>query len=164
MLFFDAASCLPIYSATPLDMYVFGYTLVHAPVQWELNADAELLDVLASSVMDHLPSDGKIAGSINCLHPQWNDVHFDKLPESVRRIIYTINCSYHRKLLITGVSSLPNLRHFECHCDYENLDGVQVDFKTLTNNIESLTLHSLDWTIIQETVLTFLRVPIDLSA
>lgn len=38
--------------STPLDMYVFGYTLVHAPIQWHLSVSTSF-DKLVSSLADH---------------------------------------------------------------------------------------------------------------
>ena len=51
-LFFDADSCHSVRLSTPLEMHVFGYTLVHAPVQWELYVETSF-DVMASSLKGH---------------------------------------------------------------------------------------------------------------
>ena len=42
-----------------LDMYIFGYALVHAPIQWCLHKVTASFDMLESSIADHAP-DGKI--------------------------------------------------------------------------------------------------------
>ena len=52
-----------IYLTTPMDMYVFGYALVHAPVKWELNVSTSC-DALVSSLTDHAPPTGNVLGSI----------------------------------------------------------------------------------------------------
>ena len=48
---------------SPMDMYVLGYALVHAPVRWSLTLNTAC-DTLVSSLIDHVPPTGEIAGSI----------------------------------------------------------------------------------------------------
>ena len=48
---------------TPMDMYIFGYALVHASVKWTLHVSTSC-DALVSSLTDHAPPTGNILGSI----------------------------------------------------------------------------------------------------
>ena len=58
------ASEIPVLDlTTPMDMYVFGYALVHAPVKWVLTVSTSC-DALVSSLTDHAPPNGNILGSI----------------------------------------------------------------------------------------------------
>lgn len=53
--------------STPLDMYVFGFTLVHAPIKWRITALTEF-HVLLRSLSDNASSvDSKIVGLIEGL-------------------------------------------------------------------------------------------------
>ena len=57
--------CLWISPSNPMEMYAFGYVLVHAPMQWHLSIYREVpFDILASSLSDHASSIDKIQGSI----------------------------------------------------------------------------------------------------
>ena len=51
---------------TPLDLYVFGYILVHAPISWEVYIYTSL-EMLISSLADHASPCHKILGSISTL-------------------------------------------------------------------------------------------------
>ena len=53
------------YSTTPLDLYVFGYVLVHAPIQWYLTLD-EYSDV--SLLVNSCKDSNTILGSISWLY------------------------------------------------------------------------------------------------
>ena len=67
--------CLRIDPSNPMEMYVFGYVLVHAPIQWHLCYSGVPFDILASSLSDHASSIDKIQGSIVELTiPMLNDV------------------------------------------------------------------------------------------
>ena len=55
--------CLEITPSNPMEMYAFGYVLVHAPIQWNLVSSVPF-DILASSLSDHASSIDKIQGSI----------------------------------------------------------------------------------------------------
>lgn len=46
----------------PLDMYVFGYILVHAPIKWRISPQTSF-DVLVSSIVEHTPC-GEILGQL----------------------------------------------------------------------------------------------------
>ncbi len=48
----------------PLDLYVFGYILVHAPIRWRATISTSS-DMLVSSLKDHESSRTKILGSIS---------------------------------------------------------------------------------------------------
>ena len=56
--------CLRINPSNPMEMYAFGYVLVHAPIQWDLFCREITFDTLASSLSDHASSIDKIQGSI----------------------------------------------------------------------------------------------------
>ena len=53
--------------SNPMEMYAFGYVLVHAPIQWHLSfttGEPPPFDVLESSLSDHASSTNQIQGSI----------------------------------------------------------------------------------------------------
>lgn len=52
--------------STPLDMYVFGYTLVHAPIRWKISAYTEF-GVLLCSLSDNAHPADQIVGFIEGL-------------------------------------------------------------------------------------------------
>ena len=55
-------------SSNPMEMYAFGYVLVHAPIQWHLSiSDEPHFDILESSLSDHASSIDQIHGSIEKL-------------------------------------------------------------------------------------------------
>ena len=77
MCMYEAQDCSKLSSqnphvydiqSNPMEMYAFGYVLVHAPAQWILNINANLLppfDILMSSLLDHKSFEHqKIQGSI----------------------------------------------------------------------------------------------------
>ncbi len=49
-----------------LNLYVFGYILVHAPISWEVNIDPSL-EMLISSLAEYASPGHKILGSISTL-------------------------------------------------------------------------------------------------
>ena len=55
-----------LHLTTPMDMYVFGYALVYAPMKWNLVVSTSC-DALVSSLTDHAPPTGSILGSITKL-------------------------------------------------------------------------------------------------
>lgn len=70
--------------STPLDMYIFGYTLAHAPIQWEVAFRCSV-DVLLHSLADNTCSDGQTVGCIKSLQINPGETehflpHFKNLP------------------------------------------------------------------------------------
>ena len=44
---------------SPLDMYIFGYALLHVPIQWSVTLETPL-DTLTSSIAAYSPTDDKL--------------------------------------------------------------------------------------------------------
>ena len=87
--------CLHIDPSNPMEMYAFGYVLVHAPIQWHLCYSSVPLDILTSSLSDHASSIDKIQGSIVGLTiVKLNDVdpRPQLLPKCLLHSITTMQC------------------------------------------------------------------------
>ena len=115
--------CLRISPSTPMEMYAFGYVLVHSPIQWHLYYSMLPFDILASSLSDHASSIDKIQGSIVELTIQMlNDVdpRLQLLPKCLLHSITT--------------------------CDFTLQVTSMVLFKLLPNliNIQNITLYLSD--------------------
>ena len=86
--------CLRINPSNPMEMYAFGYVLVHAPIQWHLHILSSLpFNILASSLSDHASSIDKIQGSIVGLRIEMlNDVdpRLQLLPKCLLHSITTM--------------------------------------------------------------------------
>lgn len=122
------------YSITlsnPLEMYVFGYTLVHAPIEWELTVSTSF-DMLARSLADNGNSDRKILGSFKKINVYIKKhcipLKLDDLPRCLRDSIVEIVCGVGNAqipTLIEGVTSLHNLKKvyfdFNEACKDDNL-------------------------------------------
>ena len=67
----------------------------------------ELLDVLASSVMEHLPSDGKIAGTISKLYFDSKVSRFgiEKLPQCLCHSITSLTLSVHPTIILSSLNA-----------------------------------------------------------
>ena len=111
---------------TPLDMYVFGYTLVHGAVQWEVNTETSL-DALVSSLRVHAPSGNGIAGSITKLD-LWTGSNYciEQLPECVRHPITSLHLSVRTDSnipsMVISISSLHNIKEFSIELIAEHKD------------------------------------------
>ena len=68
----------------PLVAYVFGYCVVHAPVQWRVIIDGSLLNVLVSSLTDH---DKEIRGSFICMYISIDGADISKLKELPKCVV-----------------------------------------------------------------------------
>ena len=90
--------CLKINPSNPMEMYAFGYVLVHAPIQWHLYYYSRVpFDVLASSLSDHAASIDKIQGSIVGLTIEMlNDVdpRLQLFPKCLLHSITTMECLF----------------------------------------------------------------------
>lgn len=120
----------PLNLDNPLDMYVFGYALVHAPIQWRLTASTSF-DVLASCLADHAHSDGKILGGIQKVHLyaklNGNFPHIEVLPKSLLQSVEEISVGVLNSSIpasLKGIVALHNLEkvYFDfnesCQDDY----------------------------------------------
>ncbi len=79
----------------PLDLYAFGYILVHSPISWEVDI-ATSLDMLVSSLKDHASSDHEILGSISklALYSEFREhSELNNLPSCVTEHMTTIYVS-----------------------------------------------------------------------
>ena len=93
--------CLKINPSNPMEMYAFGYVLVHAPIQWHLYYSGVPFDILASSLSDHASSIDKIQGSIVELTIEmFNDVdpRLQLLPKCLLHSITTCAFKLHVKV------------------------------------------------------------------
>ena len=103
MCMYEAQDCSQRYSdhylltgpLNPIEMYAFGYVLVHAPIQWRLGIYSRVpFDILASSLSDHASSIDKIQGSIVGLTiAMFNDVdpRLQLLPKCLLHSITTMH-------------------------------------------------------------------------
>ena len=92
---FSSDKCLHINPSNPMEMYAFGYVLVHAPIQWHLYYSSVRLDILVSSLSDHASSIDKIQGSIVGLTIKMlNDVdpRLQLLPKCLLHSITSMTC------------------------------------------------------------------------
>ena len=130
---------------------MFGYTLVHAPAKFQLLVYTSL-GVLASSVNDHLPPDGKIAGAISILQLltdcSISDVYVEKLPQCVRECITGLEVVIDIRpisSLITGIKSLPNMKILIVDCFMSIRDDDFMLFRALADlsNLEKLEFLNL---------------------
>ena len=109
--------CLYIKPSNPMEMYAFGYVLVHAPIQWHLyNNTGVPFDILASSLSDHASSIDKIQGSIVELTIQMlNDVdpRLQLLPKCLLHSITTCGFALHviAKVLLKLLPNLINMQN-----------------------------------------------------
>ena len=87
--------CLDIEPSNPMEMYAFGYVLVHAPIQWHLRSGVPF-DILASSLSDHASSIDKIQGSIVELAQMLKDVdpRLQLFPKRLLHSITTMTCVF----------------------------------------------------------------------
>ena len=121
--------CLEITQSNPMEIYAFGYVLVHAPIQWHLCISSRLpFDILASSLSDHASSIDKIQGSIVGLTIQmFNDVdpRLQLLPKCLLHSITTCDFTLHVKVPVLMLNWLPNvinMQNIVLHLYYSNKD------------------------------------------
>ena len=118
--------CLHIKPSNPMEMYAFGYVLVHAPIQWYLDCMVPF-DILASSLSDHASSIDKIQGSIVGLTIQmFNDVdpRLQLLPKCLLHSITTCAFTLHVKLpvqmLLNWLPNVINMQNIVLFLYYSN--------------------------------------------
>ena len=136
---------------TPMDMYAFGYVLVHAPVRWNLNLEANeaSLDVLVSSLEDHIQPGNRIKGSIVSvvMHSNKSIINFSLLPKYLLRSITRLNLGYDsNSIMPSGISALEYLKRIiitshknpTASCLYRslkhnlNLEDLELEFSTIS--------------------------------
>ena len=119
----------PVYLSTPIDMYVFGYALVHAPgVDWALNVQTSC-DALVSCLHDYnTPKPGCIccleisAGNLSDLIKDM----FVILKGLESLTIYSLNKSCKNDhLLFQGIANIPNLWSLTLAFDHITTQGLQ---------------------------------------
>ena len=119
-VFFNDQPYYSTFLRTPLDVHIFGYCLIHAPVEWQVEVSTSL-EGLTSSLACHMPSNEKIAGFVRRLHAyvycEKPKFHIEKLPRHVRHTIsimhvtvFVSTCSL--ASLSAGILSLHNLEEF----------------------------------------------------
>jgi hypothetical protein len=122
--FLEEFGCLTL--TTPLDMYVFGYILVHAPIKWHIQIETSL-DVLASSLIDHTPSDTEMLGSIE-------EITFKGIPiEDAKQLLPSLQKSVIKLVYLT----LPMPTSTILTYDYSfltNLQSVRLQILTKQDN------------------------------
>ena len=81
---------------TPLDMYIFGFILIHNAVKWSVETFVPF-DMLISSLADHKPPGGKISGTISNLSLNFDieSQYFNikGLPQCIRNSILDLTLS-----------------------------------------------------------------------
>ena len=92
---FSSDQCLRISLSNPMEMYAFGYVLVHAPIQWHLDISSSVpFDILASSLSDHASSIDMIQGSIVGLDINVVDPRLQLLPKCLLHSITSVTCLF----------------------------------------------------------------------
>ena len=110
----DQVRYICVIQSNPMEMYAFGYVLVHAPIQWNLSfATSELppFDILASSLSDHASSIGHIHGSIVELNVSFNSSKVDTSlqllpPKHLLHSILKFKCKCFRRFTASMLSQL----------------------------------------------------------
>ena len=124
--------CLHITPSNPMEMYAFGYVLVHAPIQWHLYYSSVPLDILASSLSDHASSIDKIQGSIVGLTIEMlNDVDpgLQLLPKCLLHSITSMRCHFRGQvtpsLLLKWLPNMINMQNIELNLS--NINSIDKD-------------------------------------
>ena len=119
--------CLHIKPSNPMEMYAFGYVLVHAPIQWHLYYSGVPFDILAFSLSDHASSIDKIQGSIVGLTIQMlNDVdpRLQLLPKcllhSITTCAFTLPVKVPVLVLLKLLPNVINMQNIVLHLYYSN--------------------------------------------
>ena len=112
--------CLRITPLNPMEMYAFGYVLVHAPIQWHIYYSSVPFDILTSSLSDHASSIDKIQGSIVKLTIIiLNDVdpRLQLLPKCLLHSINTLDftLSVTAKVLLKWLPNVINMQNITLH-------------------------------------------------
>ena len=126
----------------PLVAYVFGYCVVHAPVQWRVIIDGSLLNVLVSSLTDH---DKEIRGSFIYMGISIDGADISKLKELPKCVVEHMkevaiedidNDSI--PVLCEWIPTLQDLNSIEltfsepCKYDYKLYQAIQHNLQELT--------------------------------
>ena len=120
--------CLLIDPSNPMEMYAFGYVLVHAPIQWHYIYIGVPFDILASSLSDHASSIDKIQGSIVGLTiDMLNDVYprLQLLPKCLLHSITSMICQLRGQVTASVLLKwLPNVINMQniTLCLYDSND------------------------------------------
>ncbi len=133
---FPANSLWRVSLSSPLDMYMFGYTLVHAPIEWKISIFTDFA-VLIRSLADSMPPNGQILGSIEglILHPKDMKINgsidylllqLEELPLELLAFLKLENISNSTISVLSRVITLfPNLQrlalNFERSCKEDTL-------------------------------------------
>ena len=122
MCMYEAQDCsqlsfdqhLHIDPLNPMEIYAFGYVLVHAPIQWHLRILIEVsFDILASSLSDHASSIDEIQGSIVKLTIEILDPRLQLLPKCLLHSITTwvFRLPFTVKVLLKCLPNLINMKN-----------------------------------------------------
>lgn len=133
-----------------MDMYAFGYALVHAPVKWHLclEVDEAPFDILLSSLKDH--RDDRIQGSIVSVTVcSSNLINFKELPKYLQHSITHFESGISdtdKRVIFTmpsGISTLVHLEHLELNLSKISLKEIQELSSTIysSHTIESVRLY-----------------------
>ena len=125
--------CLEISPSNPMEMYAFGYVLVHAPIQWQLRISSRVpFDILASSLSDHASSIDKIQGSIVGLTiAMVSDVdpRLQLLPKCLLHSITSMECLFRghvtASVLLKWLPNVFNIQNITLH--HSDIDSIDKD-------------------------------------
>ena len=117
-----SSRCLSITPSNPMEMYAFGYVLVHAPIKWHLSNTRvpPFFDILASSLTDHAASSiDQIQGSIVGLRIEYEyvDLRLPLLPKCLLHSIITMSCCFRggvtpsRSVVLKWLPNLINMQN-----------------------------------------------------
>ena len=130
---------------TPMDMYAFGYVLLHRALKWDLQFSTPL-KMLVSSLNDHKASNAIIAGSIASLDcTQAVSFDIEILPENLRLSVTKLNASIRSNFssLSNGMLSLRNLKEVSFTIVESRNEGEHMQYGILANlsSLEQLTVN-----------------------
>jgi hypothetical protein len=132
---------------------VFGYILVHAPIKWHIQIETSL-DVLASSLIDHTPSDTEMLGSIE-------EITFKGIPiEDAKQLLPSLQKSVIKLVYLT----LPMPTSTILTYDYSFLTNLQSVGLNILMKQENYRLYQALRTIQQLTELDlFISPEVDIT-
>ena len=134
----------------PLDMYVFGYTLVYAPIKWDVSIGNAPFDMIASGIADYSPGGSDvILGSIRELDFNFNKCknflstakHLSKcLLQSATKLVITI--MEEEELLYEALKVFSKIEEIELHLRDMSVEGMKklCEFFSSNHTLESVAL------------------------
>ena len=145
---FSSDKCLHINPSNPMEMYAFGYVLVHAPIQWHLSNYSRVpFDILTSSLSDHAFS---IQGSIVGLTIQMLSDVDPRLQLLPKCILHSITQCLFRgqvtaSVLLKWLPNVISMQNITLHLyDRHNIDSIDKDDYLLYELLRDFKIKKLE--------------------